>query len=249
MSELSPEKKSAIVSQARLLSLVAGRNNTELTPEDRAELEASLANWPELAQQLKLEQEFESRIAKTMLDVAVPTDLKHKIEASLSASNGAGFRRKTYWAMGMAASLLLVVGAVSAYRILYAPTLNLNELIAQADGEAENPRGLVENYLGHTFAPEMPINLNLLATVGSGRIQNRDVPMLYLRNASKNVYAKVYVITSDKFRIAEAVPVTQNSFYGHKVEKLRDQNRKDVIYLVVFTGDSLTPFLDEYASH
>ncbi len=248
MNEFTP-KESALVSQARLLSLVAGPNNSELTPEDRAHLEACLANWPELAQQLKLEQEFEARIAKTMRNVPVPVDLKQKIEASLSASKGAEFRKKTYWVMGMAASLFIVFSAVSAYRIIYAPTLNLNELIAQADGEAENPRGLVENYLGHTFAPEMPINLNLLATVGSGRIQNRDVPMLYLRNGSKNVYAKVYVITSDQFRIADSIPVTNRSFYGHKVEKMRDRNRKDLLYLIVFTGDSLTPFLDEYSSH
>ncbi len=234
---------------ARLLSLVAGPNNSELTPEDRTELESTLNAWPELAEQLKLEREFEARIAKTMQAVSVPSDLKLKIESSLTASQGGGFRKKTYWAMGLAASLLLGFGGVSAYRIANAPTLDLNELIVQADGEADNPRGSVENYLGHRFSPESPINLNLLAFVGSDRLQGRDLPMIYLRNGSKNVYAKVYVVSSKDFRVAETLPATISGFYGHKVEKLRDKDRKDLIYVILYTGDSINPFLDEYASH
>jgi hypothetical protein len=235
---------------ARLLATFFGRPGSDLAPEDAADLDAHLAACPKCAAVVKFERAFDDRLARAMRAVAVPAGLKGRLLDGVAAQRGAWYREKAYALVGLAACVLLTVGGVVAWQVAAAPVLTQEKLVAQADEEVQNRTKVVADVLGErglAFAPERPLDLNLLEVAGVGRLLGREVPVLYFVNGAKNARAKVYVVRKSDFdwtrlpQDGSSVP----SVYGHQVAVIRDARRSDVAYVVVFTGAGLELFLED----
>ena len=235
---------------ARMLVTFFGRQGSELAPEDAAELDAHLAGCPKCAELVKFERAFDDRVGQAMLAVPVPGGLKGKLLDGVAAARGAWYREKVYAVAGLAAAVLATVVGVVAYQMATAPVLSTTEIVAEADDRIQNRARWAEDELGRhglTFAPEKPFDLTQLENVGEASFQGRQVPFLYFINPAKNARATVYVVRKTDFdwsqlpRNGSIAP----SVYGYQVAVLNDTRRKDVAYVVVFTGAGLELFLQE----
>jgi Putative zinc-finger len=235
---------------ARMLVTFFGRQGSELAPEDAADLDAHLAGCPKCSELVKFERAFDDRVGKAMLAVPVPAGLKGKLLDGAAAARGGWYREKAYAVAGLAACVLATVVGVVAYQMATAPVLTATEIVAEADDRVPNRARMVEDVLGKrglTFSPERPFDLIQLEKAGIEPFQGRDVPFLYFVNGAKNARATVYVVRKTDFdwsklpRDGSSVP----SVYGYQVAVLNDTRRKDVAYVVVFTGAGLELFLEE----
>lgn len=238
---------------ARMLSTFFGRQGSELAPEDASALEAHIASCPGCAGAVQFERAFDDRVAKAMLAVPIPANLKTKLLDGIAADRGAWYRKKFYGVAGLAATILLAIGGVVAWQIGTAPELTFDGIAQQADQwEKERPKEarafLAEH--GIDFQPERPLDLNLAESSGLRKFQGKDVPAVYLSNRIKNASATIYVVRDSDFKwknLPQGVSSLQ-SVYGFQVAVLRDRQRSDVGYVVVFTGAGLEVFLDEQSS-
>jgi hypothetical protein len=237
-----------------MLTTFFGRQGTELAAEDAAALDAHLAVCPECAAAVRFERAFDDRVGRAMLAVPVPAGLKGRLLDGVSAERGAWYRQKFYALAALAASVLLVAGGVIAWQMGTAPDLTVAGIVAQADAEVQNRGRMVEEVLGPrnlAFNPERPFDLNQLETAGLGRLQGREVPVLYFVNPEKNARAKVYVVRDTDFNWKD-LPQDESSVpgsrYGYQVAVLRDKSRSDVAYVVVYTGAGLGAFLEDRSS-
>jgi hypothetical protein len=236
-----------------MLSTFFGRQGSELAPEDAAALEVHLANCPGCASAIQFERAFDDRVAKAMLAVPIPTNLKSKLLDGIAADRGAWYRKKFYAVAGLAATILIAIGGLVAWQIGTAPELNLEGIARQADQrEQDRPKDAREFLAKHgiDFQPERPIDLNLAESSGMSKFQGKEVPAVYLSNRSKNASATVYVVRDSDFKwknLPQGVSSLQ-SVYGFQVAVLRDRQRSDVGYVVVFTGAGLEVFLDEQSA-
>ena len=236
---------------ARMLITFFGRQGTELAPEDAADLNAHLAACPKCAAAVQFERAFDSRIAKAMLAVPVPANLKAKLLDGIAAHRGAWYRQKFYALAGLAASVLVLAGGLVAWQIQKAPDLTVGAIVAEEDARGRDPGKFVDDYLGGrglAFRPERPFNLNQLAFVGTGELNGKEVPVLFFLNGPKNAQAKVYVVRDTDFKwkdLPQDGASQPGGIYGHQVALVRDRDRSDVGYVVVFTGAGLELFLEE----
>jgi len=227
-----------------------GRQGSELAPEDAAHLDAHLAGCGNCAAAVQFERAFDDRVAKAMLAVPVPSDLKAKLLDGVAADRGAWYRQKFYALAGLAATVLLAVGGVIAWQIDKAPTLDMTRIVRAEDARVQNRAAEIDEVLsprGLQFNPERPFDLNQLAKVGVGTFQGKEVPFLFFVNGPKNAQATVYVVRDTDFNW-KALPQDGSSTmsqYGFQVAVVRDHDRPNVAYVVVFTGAGLGLFLEE----
>ena len=237
---------------ARMLIAFFGRQGSELAPEDAAELDAHLAGCPACAATVRFERQFDDRVAKAMLAVPVPANLKARLLDGVAAQRGAWYRQKFYAVAGLAAAIVVTVGAIVAWQIQHAPELTPAGIVSQEDARAQDRARFVDRYLREhgrpDFRPERPFDLNQLELVGMGDLEGKDVPVLYFVNGPKNARAKVYVVRDTDFNwknLPQDGSSQPGGLFGHQVALVRDRERSGVAYVVVFTGAGLELFLEE----
>jgi hypothetical protein len=236
-----------------MLSTFFGRQGSELAPEDAAALETHLASCPNCASAVQFERAFDDRVAKAMMAVPIPANLKSKLLDGIAADRGAWYRKKFYAAAGLAATILIAIGGVVAWQIGTAPELTFDGIARQADQREQDRPKDARQFLaeqGIDFQPERPVDLNLVESTGMSKFQGQVVPAVYLSNRSKNASATVYVVRDRDFKwknLPQGVSSLQ-SVYGFQVAVLRDRQRSDVGYIIVFTGAGLEVFLAEQSS-
>lgn len=238
---------------ARMLTTFFGRQGSELAPEDAAALDAHLAGCSSCSEAVQFERAFDNRVAKAMLAVPVPANLKAKLLDGIAAERGAWYRKKFYAAAGLAATMLLAIGGVVAWQISAAPELTQSAIIQEADAKQQDRIGSVRQFLarnGIKFQPERPLDLSQAEDWGIGEFQGQKVPAIYLSNRVKNASATVYVVRDSDFKWKNlpkdgaSVP----SIYGFQMAVVPDLGRSDVGYIIVFTGAGIEVFLDDRPS-
>lgn len=240
---------------ASMLATFFGRGGTELAADDAAALNAHLATCPQCAASIQRERAFDDRIAKAMLAVPVPSNLKAKLLDQATTQTTAKVRHKAYAAAGVVVVLLAAVGGVIGYQILSAPTLDLNTVLTDEDEKARDPQHYVHRLLadqGVTFDPEQRFDMNMLASVGRERLQGKEVPTLKFVNARKNSWAKVFIVRANQFDWGNlpknGATVQSIEGFGHQAVIIPHVQRGDTAYVVIFTGDSLELFLENNSS-
>ncbi|MSR52442.1 MAG: hypothetical protein EXS09_04030 [Gemmataceae bacterium] len=237
----------------RMLATFFGRHNSELAPEDASALTAHIASCSRCAAEVQFERAFDNRVAQAMLAVPFPAGLKAKLFDGIATQHGSWYRQKAYYAVGMAASLLIAIGGVVAWQMGTAPELTLAEIVAQSDRQEQNRSGNVRKFLkerGLGFDPERQLDLNQVEFWGDGELSGKKVPVLNLVNNAKNARAKVYIVRTTDFDWKKLPQDGSSvaSVYGFQVVVMRDTKRLDVAYIVVFTGASLEMFLEDRSS-
>jgi hypothetical protein len=235
---------------ARMLSTFFGRQGSELAPEDASALEAHIAGCPSCASAVQFERAFDDRVAKAMLAVPIPTNLKSNLLDGIAADRGAWYRKKFYAVAGIAATILLAIGGVVAWQIGTAPELTLDGIAHQADRREQDRPNEAREFLarhGIDFQPERPLDLHFAESMGMSEFQGKQVPAVYLSNRIKNASATIYVVRDSDFKWKNLPQGVSSlpSLYGFQVAVLRDRQRSDVGYVVVFTGAALEVFLVE----
>ena len=236
---------------ARMLITFFGRQGTELAPEDSADLSSHLAACSKCAAVVQFERAFDDRVGKAMLSVPVPENLKSKLMDGIAAQRGAWYRQNFYALVGLAATVLVGIGGIVAWQIQKAPELTIGGIVAEEDARGRDRAKFVDEYLGRhgvAFRPERPFDLNQLEFVGTGDLNGVEVPVLYLVNGPKNARAKVYVVRDTDFKwknLPQDGASQPGGLYGHQVALVRDRERSDIGYVVVFTGAGLELFLEE----
>jgi hypothetical protein len=236
-----------------MLATFFGRRGSELAPEDAAALDAHLTSCPKCAAAIQSERAFDDRVTKAMLSVPVPAGLKSKLLDGVAAQRGSWYRQSTYYAVGLAASILVVIGGFWAWNIYSAPELTWPQIVSEHDYIEQDRAGAKRRFLakeGIQFHPEQPLDLYQVEASGITEFQGKLVPYLYFVNSAKNARATVYVVRDSDFKWKNLSPdpSTQPSVYGFQVARLRDLKQSDVGYIVVFTGAGLDVFLENRSS-
>ena len=153
----------------------------------------------------------------------------------------------------MAASIVLVFGAVIAWQIGTAPELSPTQIIDQHDQAVMHPMADIDRVLGPrglTFTPDQRFEMNQFESASIAPFQGKEVPVVVFRNAAKNAHARVYIVRDRDFnwnrlpKDGASVP----SVYGFQLAVLGDRERSDVAYIVVYTGSGLDLFLEGRSS-
>jgi Protein of unknown function (DUF3379) len=233
---------------ARILAELPGNrapNASELPVEDAADLGQHLQSCSECRCFIELERKLDAPIARAMQAVPVPPGLKSRILDQLATQRGALHRRRFFYAAAAAACVVAAVGLLT-WKPQNQVRFDINQFVINADRYVEDPKPEVDAWLtaqGIQYQPPIAFDPRFLASHGMQTVQGKQVPMLYYRNAERNVFAKVYVLRGDDFDLT-GLPKTYSgsSGYGH-VEILPDPAQPTKLaYVIVFTGDSLDPF-------
>ena len=125
-------------------------------------------------------------------------------------------------------------------------------IVDREDARAQDRAQFVDRYLRDhgrpDFRPDRPFDLNQLDLVGTAELDGKEVPVLYFVNGPKNARAKVYVVRDTEFNwknLPQDGSSQPGGLFGHQVALVRDRERSDVGYVVVFTGAGLELFLEE----
>jgi hypothetical protein len=232
---------------ARMLAEFRGNRETELPPEDDAELDQHLNSCHECRSVLRVERQIDSHIGRAMKSVVVPFGLKSKILDRLATERGAWHRRRIFTVAAAAAAVVLAVGIVT-WKPHGKKKLDLDALIANDTKWKQNPKERLETWLaveGIRYRPDVPLDPHLIAFHGMAEIQGKQVPMLVYRNIERNVTAQVFILRDADFDLS-SLPQTSGGtmgYYGRKVEIVQDAEQPGKIaYLILYDGDSLEPF-------
>jgi len=231
---------------ARILAVLPGNRASELPPEDAADLDLHLQTCSKCRQSIDMERRLDVPIARAMQAVPVPPGLKSRILDQLATQRGALHRRRFFYAAAAAAAVFVAVGALT-WTYQSQVKFDFNEFVLNADRYVEDPKREVDGWLkaqGIQYQPPVAFDPRLLACHGMQTIQGKQVPVLYYRNAERNVEAKVYILRADDFNLS-ALPRNDggsSGLNGHVEIMLDPAQPTKLAYVVVFTGDSLEPF-------
>ena len=197
---------------------------------------------------------FDTAIGRAMFAIPVPSGLGASIQAVIAARQAARFRYRVWSGIALAASVLLLVGlsvplvgeAAQSRRIQ--PAAFVASFNTAESDPFEESRDWLESQ-GVIFSPAQPFDLSLLTGHSLTRLQRQSVPMLRLKNPQKQVIARIYVLRSEDFNLKNLNPESLISEYGVQVALVADALQPDrLAYLVVYTGDSLEPFLRTWSA-
>ena len=240
--------------------------STELDPDVAAGLDRHLHSCPVCAADATFSAQFDSALSDAMRAVAVPPGLREQLVARISARRGTTLRRQAYRVAAMAASLLLAIGIGIGALTAARPVPDTFELTVRGDALAvvmqadagqrvalqpdapTDPRlaqvnkDRVQRWLADeglpTTLPE-PFDFGLLLSYHWEPLQGRHVPVILFRERQGPGFAKVYLFRSLAFDL-KVVPEAQSSYCEARPYPNRSAG---VTFVVVYTGQSLAPFL------
>jgi hypothetical protein len=237
---------------ARLLLDFVRPRPSELAADEAAALEGHLSGCPECDSQARVERQLEDHIGRAVRDVPEPEGLRGRLLERLAAERQAWNRRWILRGTGIAtaaaaAAVLLGVGLWLHFRTPL-PTLNLQEAVA-VEMELRNASpesvedGFREKYGMTVVAPRdwLPLNYGLLTHYGPCSCQGRIVPMLLFQRG--NDRARVYIVTGKQFDLKDAANLLPENSGGFTVEVRLHPDNPNIAYIIIYSGNSLQPFL------
>ncbi|MBX9581981.1 MAG: hypothetical protein K2X87_16875 [Gemmataceae bacterium] len=214
-------------------------------PDVAAALDRHLAGCPGCAADARRLAAFDAAVGSAMRAVEVPVGLRSKLVADLSARRGAVLRRRAYRVAAVAASALLAVGLAVGAFTASRPTFDPDERALRADEQATVPgaEAAVRDWLTDQGLPARlpaPFDYGLLVMFGTEPVQGRDVPVVVFRDRVGTGTAKVYALRPSQFKLKDVRPAQAS---GWQLQVLPEDRSTGVAFVVLFTGDSLAPFL------
>jgi hypothetical protein len=216
----------------------------ELGPEAAADLDRHLAGCDHCAAEADLQTAFDAAVATAMRNVPMPAGLRNKLVAHVAEKRGADLRRKAYRYAGTAAAVFLALGMTFGF-FARRPSLDTSELVMATEQQLNNPDAAIGNWLvAEKLPPQLPapFDPNLFVDRGYERVKGKDVPKVVYAARNGLGFAKVYILRPGEFS-------GQETLEGFQASNCQAQVFKDVpgargfVYVVIYTGPSLTPFL------
>jgi len=239
--------------------------STELDPDVVAALDRHLASCSICSAEAQVGAAFDDRMAIAMKAVSIPTGLCERLVARVSDRRGTILRRRVYRVAALAASVLLAIGIGASAYLAARPLPDTSDLtlrgddfavalqadraqvVAQPDAptdprKAQTNENAVRQWLIGEGLPgglPEPFDFGLLLSYHWEPVQGRKVPVVLFRERQGAGFAKVYLFHYGSFDL-KAVPDAQSSYCQARSYSDRAAG---VTYVVVFTGQSLAPFL------
>jgi hypothetical protein len=216
----------------------------ELDADVASEVDQHLGACSQCSAEAGSIRSFDAAVGRAMQAVSVPAGLRERLVASVSAKRGAILRRKAYRVVAVAASLLLAVGLGFGILTKSRPALDTSSLAYRSDsvGDPDAAERDVREWLHREGLPPdlpEPFDYRLYFSHGWEEVQGRHVPVVQFREINGPGFAKVYIFRSTQFKTTD-VPDSQSSFCQTRSYANRAAG---ITYVVVFTGQDLTPFL------
>lgn len=242
---------------ARLLLDYARPAPAELPGGDAAAVEGHLTACPECEAAARAERQVDDHLGRAVRDVPVPDGLRDRLLARLRAERRRWYRR---WALrgaaATAAALALVLGLWQPWHRTALPSPDLERLVqhvsennaARVSADPDRVQTWLRTEYGndvwrtpHDFDLRA-LNYGLLTYADLAEFQGKTVPMLLFANGPAQV--RVYVLSSDQFGLEELKQQQPRlDSHGYTVEPRADPDDGRILYLFIYTGNSMDPFL------
>jgi RNA polymerase sigma-70 factor (ECF subfamily) len=213
----------------------------ELEAADRAALAGHLDACPDCAALARAEKVFDDALAKAMRHVPVPPDLEARVLEKLRTT-----RRSRPWRYFAAAAVLLLALGVGNYAFRPLPDLNPEE-VPVVDRDSLTPEKLEEWFadMGVPIAAPTQFNYDYLESYDTVDFQGKKVPkLLFIQrgDGGHTAIAHVYVLSNRRFKFEDPLP-SDVALSNHTITLFRHPELAEFVYLVVYTGRSLDPFI------
>jgi hypothetical protein len=237
---------------ARLLIDLCPAPSRELQGEEAAALSGHLVGCPDCGPVAAAELAFHEAVGQAMRRIAVPDGMHARILARLRSKRGDQHRRilarVTRAAAACAAVLLLALMAWHYWQprklaILPEPIAEHVALDRNA-GPEEVEQYFASNHHRKIVAPT-EFNYAFLAYFGMDDRAERSKPVPLLLFRRGDVEANVFVFSSRDFDLDSIKDNFRASTGPVTVEVWKPQGRPDLAYVIVYTGKSLLPLLNE----
>lgn len=234
---------------ARLLMVLQGRDAHELDADGRAALEVHLEQCADCLAWSSQEGRVDETLGRAIQNVPVPAALPSKILHTLEHQRRP---RRGRW-ISAAAACLLVGLSVGGY-VWYTerPELTFGTIDRDSGYIALTSAAAVEeSFAEHGMMIVAPRQFNYDRYNWSGLVpvKGRHVPRIDFFHRGDNdaaaAVAHVYVIAEDRFDVRELLDAVQSPTpsNNHIIQVLRPIDAVGFVYIVVYTGGSLQPFL------
>jgi len=226
----------------------------DLAAEDRAGLHAHVAGCPHCARAASAESALHIAFAAAMQSVPVPAGLHAKLLRDGFAVRGAKHRRTLYRWSAMAAAVLLAISVGFGGYLHTRPEIDTGAEAFRVEQEWEGRSGPVREWLVAQDLPEsLPVEFDYRHYVahGWGELAGRRVPMVVFHGQFTNAFgvvethtARVYIADSTTFKNIDKLGDAQSSLVRLTVKF--DPARPKLAYVIVFTSETLDPFLKRF---
>lgn len=222
----------------------------DLAEEDRAGLSAHVAGCPHCAGIAAGEAALHGAFAKAMQAVPVPEGLHSKLLREGFAQRGARHRRQFYQWSALAASLLLALGLGFSGYLRSRPAIDSDAVAFSAEQDWELREAPVRDWLVKQDLPgELPLDFDYrhYSFHGKGELAGRETPVVVFHGQFTNRFdakethtARVYIVEASRFKLQDLKDVQASLV---RVAVHRHPTRPDIAYVIVYTSDTLDPFL------
>jgi hypothetical protein len=246
---------------ARLLLEFQRPRGGELPADEAAALEGHLAGCPDCDAAFRTERRLDDYFGRAVRDVPLPDRLRERLLGRLQEERSAAVRRKLAWAArGLAVAAALLVGVFVWWHFIGSQPKPLDYQAAlEEDFNKANARASAEgvqdwfrdNYQVMMVAPK-DFNYAWLADMDLTTLQGRRVPKLVFQRPV-GAQAHVFVLGDDRFDLgtlraqlantpAEPNKLPELVSLDRRLTLLEPDEPHGTAYLVIYEGDSLTPF-------
>ena len=240
----------------------------ELAPEDTAALDRHLAACPACLAEANASAAFDASLGSAMRAVEIPSGLRDRLFVTASVERGRRLRRRAYQLTALAASLFLTVGLAAGIFTATRPEPDTFALLMNASRventlrfepmqnvgfgqfeQANANRTALETWLKSERLPPLPqpgeqsFDLGLVVSQHWEEVQERQVPVVLLRGRDGG-FAKIYAFRSTQFNL-KSLKSEKGVSDSNCQAAYFPTERSGVVYVVVFTGRDLTPFLEQ----
>jgi hypothetical protein len=222
----------------------------EVGPRDAEALQEHLAGCADCGGLAQAERRIDYHLGQAMRAVPVPEGLDGRLLGRLDAERREASRRR--WlrrlAVGGAAAACLVVAVGGALWFRSRPpVLEVGPLAGPAEDislgpSAERVRASFQRYWGIDTFPPARFDYRQLSDYDVVLVQGRRVPKIVFRRDQSQAW--VYVVEDGMFDLRELAADTGGGSVSARTQVLPG-DRAGFRYVVVYTGDSLDPFLNK----
>jgi hypothetical protein len=239
---------------ARLLLDYSRPRSKELEAGEVEALETHLAGCSECDALARAERRADEHLGRAVRDVPLPDGLRERIVARLGREQGAR-RRRVLARTARLAAAAAVLGFAAWLGYTFYPKRLPEFPVAEARDDKFLMMGAnrdrVQEWLdgqGNGLVAPPQFNYALLSYYVMEERQGQRVPLLVFVNGQHNAF--VYVISGKQFDLEALFRDKPVGSGGQSVELLRgDADHPHVAYAVIYTGESLRPFLIDSALH
>jgi hypothetical protein len=225
---------------------------SELDAGEAAALRTHLAGCAACAAWVREERRIDEQLAQAVRDVPVPEELRGRLLSGLARERTLRLRRRVLRVAAIAAALLLAAAAGWYVRWSLRPGVDADEIVRNFETQPSDSPEKVQEWFPSRYGVPAPMQLNnsplnygLMVWHGRGEFMGvKGVPQLvFMHPGPGPARAVVYVLSDKDFNLDGAAVPTRAAGSFYRAEVYFDPANPHIAYVILYTGDSLAPFL------